>query len=462
MDKRYQVFISSTFADLEIERKLVMEAIISLNCFPAGMEMFPATDMEQLNYIKGVIDKSDYYILILAGRYGSLAKDGISYTEKEYNYARKKGIPILAFIRKNINSLPNKYVENDEIKLIKLNKFRDKVKKGRLVSFWEDSLELKYLIYNSLMKEFTTHPREGWIRENDFMINTKLDDDYNFKFKLHSSIDKELTCKEFLKNKEVRIQLAKDKNLPIGYNINTGLVYSIDLSKIFCYVISGKRRSGKTNALKILISAAYAKGDDVYVIELTKHELKNTFMNTNIVIASNVDEIYDILNLFIPVYKERNVYVLECIKKGYTNEEIFMLMQQYPRIHVFIEDLVWFIKAILPKKEKRNIYGFLENIISKGHLHNIYYYYSLNQSCIVHDFEFKRENLYDLFINDAKGIHFGGELDQEHILHFQLLGNNMRDKIVKPGIGLTRAYNINSKSIFVEDEEFFVLLPIYK
>ena len=55
MDKRYQVFISSTFADLEKERKGIMEAIIGLDCFPAGMEMFPATDTEQFEYIKTII-----------------------------------------------------------------------------------------------------------------------------------------------------------------------------------------------------------------------------------------------------------------------------------------------------------------------------------------------------------------------------------------------------------------------
>jgi len=61
MDKRFQVFISSTFADLEEDKKEVMEAIINLDCFPAGMEMFPATDTEQFEYIKSIIDASDYY-----------------------------------------------------------------------------------------------------------------------------------------------------------------------------------------------------------------------------------------------------------------------------------------------------------------------------------------------------------------------------------------------------------------
>ena len=79
MDKRYQVFISSTYADLREERSKVMQTIMSLNCIPAGMELFPASNAELFEFIKRIIDDCDYYILIVWGRYGSLSEDGISY-----------------------------------------------------------------------------------------------------------------------------------------------------------------------------------------------------------------------------------------------------------------------------------------------------------------------------------------------------------------------------------------------
>jgi hypothetical protein len=46
------------------------------------MEQFPATDKEQMEYIRPIIDESDYYIIIIKNRYGSVGADGISYTEK--------------------------------------------------------------------------------------------------------------------------------------------------------------------------------------------------------------------------------------------------------------------------------------------------------------------------------------------------------------------------------------------
>ena len=106
MEKRYQIFISSTFSDLKDERKKVMQTIMSLDCIPAGMELFPAMDEEQFEFIKRIIDDCDYYILIIGARYGSMDENGVSYTEKEYKYAISKNIPVMAFLHDDISSLP--------------------------------------------------------------------------------------------------------------------------------------------------------------------------------------------------------------------------------------------------------------------------------------------------------------------------------------------------------------------
>ena len=83
---KYQVFISSTYTDLQEERKKVLDILLMADCIPAGMENFVATDDEQFNVIKRVIDMCDYYILIIGRRYGSINKNtGLSYTEMEYN-----------------------------------------------------------------------------------------------------------------------------------------------------------------------------------------------------------------------------------------------------------------------------------------------------------------------------------------------------------------------------------------
>lgn len=173
MEKRYQVFISSTFADLEDERRKVMEAVLECNCFPAGMEMFPSLDMEQFSYIKTIIDKSDYYILVIAGRYGSLAEDGISYTEKEYDYAVKKNIPVLAFIKRDIDRIPAYKTDGDPIIKSKLLAFRKRVEKNRLLSYWDEPYELKAKILSSLHIAIREQPRLGWIRDTGSPVISK-------------------------------------------------------------------------------------------------------------------------------------------------------------------------------------------------------------------------------------------------------------------------------------------------
>ena len=164
MEKRYQIFISSTYADLKEERDKVMRAVLQLKCFPAGMELFPAIDIKQFEYIKSVIDECDYYILIIGARYGSLDKNGVSFTEKEYNYAVRKKIPVLAFLHKDFKSLIGK-ADVDKKLLEKLEKFRSRVEKGgRIVNYWDSPDDLKAKVLSSIPKAIELQPRTGWVR----------------------------------------------------------------------------------------------------------------------------------------------------------------------------------------------------------------------------------------------------------------------------------------------------------
>lgn len=51
-NRKYQVFISSTYSDLVEERKKVLDVLLMADCIPAGMEAFVATDVEQFEVIK--------------------------------------------------------------------------------------------------------------------------------------------------------------------------------------------------------------------------------------------------------------------------------------------------------------------------------------------------------------------------------------------------------------------------
>lgn len=166
MEKRYQVFVSSTYADLKEERQHVLQTLMEMDCIPSGMEMFPATDEEQWEFIKKVIDDCDYYLLIIGGRYGSVSDDGISYTEKEYQYAVERGIKVIAFLHEEPDEISVKKTDIDPSLMEKLKAFRENVSTGRLVKFWRNANELPGLVALSLTKTIKMYPAIGWIRAN--------------------------------------------------------------------------------------------------------------------------------------------------------------------------------------------------------------------------------------------------------------------------------------------------------
>lgn len=164
MKKKYQVFVSSTYKDLVEERAAVTKCLLGMDCIPVGMEQFPASDMSQMDYIKMMLDDCDYYILILAGKYGSCDSEGISFTEKEYDYAVSKGIPVMSFVINDTGKLIGEKCENSEKGQEKLQAFRDKVCKGRLVKFYTDIGALQYYVAISLQQCIKNFPAIGWRR----------------------------------------------------------------------------------------------------------------------------------------------------------------------------------------------------------------------------------------------------------------------------------------------------------
>ena len=181
-----------------------MRTIMGLDCIPAGMELFPAMDEDQLSFIKRVIDDCDYYLLIIGGRYGSVTKEGISYTEKEYDYAIQKGIPVLAFLHSDIDKIEFGKSESDAKRREQLLAFRNKVSQGRLVSFWNNADDLNGQVAVSLSQTIKQHPAVGWVRAN---LQTSAE-----SLQEENKLRKELSeMKSYISRLEK--QLAQDKRI---------------------------------------------------------------------------------------------------------------------------------------------------------------------------------------------------------------------------------------------------------
>ena len=175
MEKRYQVFVSSTFTDLQVERQAVMQALLSLDHFPAGMELFPASDDDQWALIKGVIDDSDYYVLVIGGRYGSTTEKGVSYTEMEFDYAIQQKKPTLAFVHANPDEIPAGKTDQDDALRKRLDAFKKKVGTNKHVKFWKNADDLKAQVIQSISAETKRNPQVGWVRADKASDPTVLE-----------------------------------------------------------------------------------------------------------------------------------------------------------------------------------------------------------------------------------------------------------------------------------------------
>ncbi len=128
------------------------------------MEAFLAANEAQWEVIKKVIDECDYYILIIGGRYGSITSDGISYTEKEYNYAKLLNIPVLGFVHGEPENISVSKTEREENGRSRLETFRARVMAEHPIRKWTSPQELGGLVSRSISRAIKVNPRPGWIR----------------------------------------------------------------------------------------------------------------------------------------------------------------------------------------------------------------------------------------------------------------------------------------------------------
>lgn len=175
MDTKYQVFISSTYEDLKEERRIVMEQILNLGHIPVGMELFQAGNIAQWPYIRQRILASDYYIVIVAERYGCVGPDGKSYTQMEYEFAVENNVPVAAFL---LDDQVRKTWPSDRVEFEKreeLDQFRS-LCRNRMVKFWKNGDSLGSMVLSTLYGMFVSDPRDGWVKGNSVATEAALNE----------------------------------------------------------------------------------------------------------------------------------------------------------------------------------------------------------------------------------------------------------------------------------------------
>lgn len=172
--RKFSVFISSTYEDLKEERQALVGVALENNLIPVGMEQFHAAPTSQWDVITKMIDECDIYLLVIGGRYGAIDEEtGISYTEKEYNYAKNKGLPVLVLIKQSsaITESEKDIGDDKYEKMKRLDEFRERVKNDKnTVDFFTDLNSLKYVASPTFRNGINyVDDNAGWVRYRDIV-----------------------------------------------------------------------------------------------------------------------------------------------------------------------------------------------------------------------------------------------------------------------------------------------------
>ncbi len=96
--RRYDVFISSTFSDLECVRSELIDATLRAEHYPIAMEHFHGGPKD-LPLISKKIKEADIFVIVVGSRLGSsISTEELAFIQKEYLLALDAKKPVLAYL----------------------------------------------------------------------------------------------------------------------------------------------------------------------------------------------------------------------------------------------------------------------------------------------------------------------------------------------------------------------------
>lgn len=163
VEKRYQIYMASSYNDVVNERLKVEYALLNSSCFPWQF----SEKRSSLNTARArqQIDDADYVVFLLSSCYGDLSASGISYLHLDFLYALNKNKIIISLV----DAYPEKKFcieqKQAEESLKKLSSFRAILKRdSTYYQQYSNLLDLERSTKNLLATAIKERPAKGWIR----------------------------------------------------------------------------------------------------------------------------------------------------------------------------------------------------------------------------------------------------------------------------------------------------------
>lgn len=227
-----------------------------------------------------------------------------------------------------------------------------------------------------------------------------------------------------------------DSELPFGYIEQDASIASFNLLHQYFIAVAGKKGSGKTNVLKLLMHAAHMKNGEIVMIEKKTGEYGELEELTQSYGGKYVKDSRDVFDYFaslIPEFKRRNQLKQSLIKQGYDDEMLAKEMAKERPLFIFAADMNDFMHMVYHHDAGvGNAAGFIENIAEKGRLHNIF---------VIAAIQVDDESLlmaykaYNSFVTGHKGMHLGGNLSGQKLFSFANVPYAVQSRADKKGYG---------------------------
>lgn len=157
----HKVFLSSTSQDLESWRNIIAVSLRKAGLKVVVMDEFPAMSKSAESGSERIVRRCDGLFGIYARRYGTLAQDGFSITEHEYDAARDEKIATVCFFLLEDAEWPDEWIET-EPGATSLKRFKDKIAKDVIVAWFSDLPELRKAVDAAVVEFIDKETKKRW------------------------------------------------------------------------------------------------------------------------------------------------------------------------------------------------------------------------------------------------------------------------------------------------------------
>jgi len=174
LDKRYQVFISTSGAEMQSERIILSQTLVGMGFFSWGLEQRTPLNTA---FARRQIDDCDYVVILLGSQYGEQSVSGVGYMHLEYIYAVTKQKPIIVFMHEDPASRdPSLHDTKPELQE-KFKEFRQLLQQEADQVFCYRTLrDLEMAVRLNMPQMLERYPVSGWVRpQNTQALHDEID-----------------------------------------------------------------------------------------------------------------------------------------------------------------------------------------------------------------------------------------------------------------------------------------------